>query len=52
MRYKIRVYEIGTNYEAIKVNEIFESQDAVETAIKKLKSSNPNKYDYVKVPVL
>jgi uncharacterized protein YegP (UPF0339 family) len=52
MSYKIRVFDIGTNNEAISVNEVFESKEAAETAIKKMKSTYPNKYDYVKVPVL
>lgn len=37
--------------EAIILNEIFESKEATEHAINKLKSMYPDKYDYVKVPV-
>lgn len=52
MRYKIRVYYLNTNKEAIAINEVFESKDAAEKAIETLKFKNPDKYDYVKVPVL
>jgi uncharacterized protein YegP (UPF0339 family) len=52
MRYKIRVYYLDTNKEALTINEVYKSIDAVENAIEKLKIKNPNKYHYVKVPIL
>ncbi|MFC9599728.1 hypothetical protein ACWF7H_11725 [Peribacillus butanolivorans] len=51
MRYKIRVYHINTNNEAITVREVFESKEAVEVAIADLNIKYPGEYDYVKVPV-
>ena len=51
MNYKIRVYDLHTNKETIKVDKIFETKDAAESAIEKHKFQNPEKYEYVKVPV-
>lgn len=51
MRYKIRVFFINKNEEAIIINEVFETKEATENAISKLKSMYPDKYDYVKVPI-
>jgi hypothetical protein len=51
MNYKIRVFELHTNKETIKVDKIFETKDAAESAIKDYKLQNPEKYEYVKIPV-
>jgi uncharacterized protein YegP (UPF0339 family) len=51
MRYKIRVFHINTNKEAIILNEVFESKEAAENAISKFRSLYPDKHDYVKVPI-
>ncbi|MFD4819473.1 hypothetical protein [Peribacillus butanolivorans] len=51
MKYKIRVYDLHTNKELIKVDEVFETKDAAEAAIEKHKLQYPDKYEYVKVPV-
>lgn len=51
MKYKIRVYNLYTNKESIKVDEVFETKDAAEAAIQNHKLQNPEKYEYVKIPV-
>ncbi|MCK1995340.1 hypothetical protein MPH61_22430 [Peribacillus muralis] len=51
MNYKIRVYDLHTNKETIKVDKIFDTRDAAESAIEEHKLQNPDKYDYVKIPV-
>lgn len=51
MKYKIRVYDLHTNKETFKVDEVFETKDAAEVAIKNHKVQNPEKYEYVKIPV-
>ncbi len=51
MKYKIRVYDLHTSKESINVDEVFETKDAAEAAIEKHKLQNPEKYEYVKVPV-
>ncbi|MGG4268585.1 hypothetical protein [Peribacillus simplex] len=51
MKYKIRVYDLHTNKETIKVDEVFETKDVTEAAIEKLKLQYQEKYEYVKVPV-
>jgi hypothetical protein len=51
MKYKIRVYDLNTNKETIKLDEVFETKDAAETAIEKLELQYPDKYEYVKVPI-
>lgn len=51
MKYKIRVYDLHTNKETIKINEVFETKNAAEDAIEKLELQYPEKYEYVKVPV-
>ncbi|SFC67529.1 hypothetical protein SAMN05443252_105207 [Bacillus sp. OV322] len=51
MEYKIRVYDLHTNKETIKLDEVFETKDEAEAAIEKLELQYPEKYEYVKVPV-
>ncbi|WP_336866244.1 hypothetical protein [Peribacillus frigoritolerans] len=51
MKYKIRVYNLHTNKESIKVDEVFDTKDAAEAAIQNHKLQNPEKYEYVKIPV-
>ncbi|MBT2648077.1 hypothetical protein J7E52_15485 [Bacillus sp. ISL-34] len=51
MKYKIRVFDLHTNKETIKFDEVFETKDAAEYAIEIHKLKNPEKYEYVKVPV-
>ena len=51
VKYKIRVYDLHTNKETIKVDEVFETKDAAESAIENHKLQNPEKYEYVKIPV-
>lgn len=51
MNYKIRVYDLQTNKETIKVDKIFETKVAAEAAIENHKLQNPDKYEYVKIPV-
>ncbi|MFD0051970.1 hypothetical protein ACFVHQ_22250 [Actinomycetes bacterium NPDC127524] len=51
MKYKIRVYHLQTNDEAMKLDETFETKDAAEAAIEKLELQYPDKYEFVKVPV-
>ncbi|WP_289318521.1 hypothetical protein [Peribacillus sp. NJ4] len=50
MKYKIRVYHLQTNEEAMKLDEVFESKDATEAAIENWNSST-RKISYEKVPV-
>ena len=51
MKYRIRIFDNVTNKEALTVKEEYESEDAVEEAIKQLKQSVSPDYQYVKVPV-
>ncbi|XGZ12804.1 hypothetical protein ACDZ29_27505 (plasmid) [Peribacillus sp. RS7] len=51
MKYIIRVFDLHTKKETIKLDEVFETKDAAEAAIEKLKLQYPEKYEYVKVPV-
>lgn len=51
MNYKIRIYELYTNKETIKVDEVFKDKNAAESAIENHKLQNPEKYEYVKIPV-
>ena len=51
MKYKIRVFSLHTNKETNKVDEVFETKDAAEAAIENHKLQNPEKYEYVKIPV-
>ena len=51
MKYIIRFYDLHTNKETIKLDEVFETKDAAEAAIENHKVQNPEKYEYVKIPV-
>jgi hypothetical protein len=51
MKYKIRVFNKGTNKEAMSNNEVFESKDAAEAEIERLKASISQDLQYVKIPV-
>ncbi|USL11107.1 hypothetical protein [Bacillus bombysepticus] len=51
IKYKIRVYDLHTNKETNKLDEVFETKDTAEAAIDKLKLQFLGKYEYVKVPV-
>jgi hypothetical protein len=51
MKYKIRVFNKDTNKEAMSINEVFESKDAAEAEIERLKASISQDLQYVKIPV-
>lgn len=51
MKYIIRVYDLHTNKETIKLDEVFEDKNAAEATIENHKLQYPDKYEYVKVPV-
>ncbi len=51
MKYKIRVFNKNTNKETINIDEVFESREAAEAEINRLKVSLPKDFQYVKIPV-
>jgi molybdopterin converting factor small subunit len=51
MKYKIRVFFINTNEEALTIEEVFETKEKAESTIDRLESTYPGKYEYVKLPV-
>ena len=51
MKYKIRVFNKNTNKEAISIDQVFESVDAAEAEIERLKASLSQDLQYVKIPV-
>ncbi|MBT2700881.1 MULTISPECIES: hypothetical protein [unclassified Bacillus (in: firmicutes)] len=51
MKYKIRVFNKKTNKEAMSIDEVFESIEAAEAEIDRLKASLSQDLQYVKVPV-
>ena len=51
MKYKIRIFNKSTNREVMTIDEVFESKDAAEVAIKSLKASLTDDHQYVKIPV-
>ncbi|WP_352927487.1 hypothetical protein [Peribacillus simplex] len=48
MKYTIRVYNLHTNKETIKLDEVFEDKKAAEATIENHKLQYPDKYEYVK----
>ena len=51
MKYKIRVFYINSNEEALIVDDVFDSKNAADTAIEEMESKFPDMYEYVKLPV-
>ena len=51
MKYKIRVFNKNTNKEVMSIDEVFESKDAAEAEIERLKVSISQDFQYVKIPI-
>lgn len=51
MKYKIRVFNKNTNKEAMVIDEVFESIEATEAEIDRLKASLSQDLQFVKIPV-
>jgi outer membrane protein assembly factor BamD (BamD/ComL family) len=51
MKYRIRVFNKNTNKEEMRINEVFESEEAAEAAIERLKASISKDNQYIKIPV-
>ena len=51
MKYKIRVFDKNINKEVMSIDEVFESKDAAEAEIERLKASISQNFQYVKIPV-
>lgn len=51
MKYKIRVFNKNTNKEAMRIDEVFESIEAAEAEIDRLKASLSQDLQFVKIPV-
>ena len=48
MKYKIRVFNKSTNKEAMSIDEVFESKEAAEAEIERLKASLSQDLGYCK----
>lgn len=51
MKYKIRVFNNNTNKEAMSIDEVFESKEAAEAEIERLKASLSQDLQFVMIPL-